>query len=300
MKVLRTPDERFENLPGFAFDPHYLEMGEVRVHYLDEGDPNSGEVFLCLHGEPSWSFLYRKMIPELAEVGRVLAPDFIGFGRSDKYTDFLAYTYDMHYNTIVDFIESLDLYNITLVCQDWGGLIGLTVAANNPDRFGRLVIMNTFLPTGEEEKPEAFIQWRAFAERLGVRLPVGRIIRGACANPDAIPDEVIAAYEAPFPDKEYKVGPAAFPLLVPMKPDDRGAAEMKLARQKLSKWQKPALVMFSDSDPIMRGGDHFFRRLIPGAANQPEITIKDAGHFLQEEKGEEIAGHIVAFIKRTS
>ncbi|NIY17972.1 MAG: alpha/beta fold hydrolase, partial [Nitrospinaceae bacterium] len=144
----------------------------MRLHYLDEGDANSGEVFLCLHGEPSWSFLYRKMIPILARSGRVLAPDFVGFGRSDKYTDLAAYTFDMHYDTIVHFIESLDLENITLICQDWGGLIGLTVAANYGERFGRLVIMNTYLPTGEEENPDAFLQWRAFTERLGLRLPV--------------------------------------------------------------------------------------------------------------------------------
>lgn len=297
--ILRTPDERFQNLPDFPFAPHYLNMGDVRVHFLDEGDSSSEEIFLCLHGEPSWSFLYRKMIPALASKGRVLAPDFVGFGRSDKYADIAAYTYQLHYDTIVHFIETLDIRNITLICQDWGGLIGLTVAANHPDRFARLVIMNTFLPIGKEVMPEAFLTWRKFAERLGMKLPVGRIIRGACANPDAIPDEVIAAYEAPFPENAYKAGAAAFPLLVPIDPNDPGAAEMRQARKLLSKWEKPVQIMFSDSDPIMKGGDRFFRRLIPSASKSPEITIEKAGHFLQEEKGEEIAEQVLAFLRRT-
>ncbi len=297
--ILRTPDEQFENLPDFPFEPNYLEMNDVRVHYLDEGPREGGETFLCLHGEPSWSFLYRKMIPILATKGRVLAPDFVGFGRSDKYAEIEAYSFGLHYDTIVHFIERLDLQAITLVCQDWGGLIGLTVAANQPDRFARLVILNTFLPSGNEQYPEAFMNWRTFAERTGLRLPVGRIIRGACANPGAIPNEVIAAYEAPYPERAYKAGAAAFPLLVPMSPDDPGAAEMREARKLLAKWEKPVQVMFSAKDPIMQGGDRFFRRLIPSAAESPEIIIEDAGHFLQEEKGEVIANEILAFLRRT-
>jgi haloalkane dehalogenase len=298
--ILRTPDHHFENLPAFPFEPNYIEMDDVRIHYLDEGPRDTSETFLCLHGEPSWSFLYRKMIPTLAAKGRILAPDFIGFGRSDKYTDIAAYTYQLHYDTIVHFIETLDLQNMTLICQDWGGLIGLTVAANHPDRFARLVIMNTFLPIGQEPLPEAFTTWRTFAERMGLRLPVGRIIRGACADPDALSDEVIAAYEAPFPEREYKAGAAAFPLLVPLTVNDPGAAEMRKARKLLAKWEKPVQILFSDSDPIMRGGDRFFRRLIPSAAESPDITIENAGHFLQEEKGEEIAEQILAFLRRTS
>lgn len=296
--VLRTPDDRFENLPDFPFEPHYLEMNDVRLHYLDEGPHDTGETFLCLHGEPSWSFLYRKMVPTLATKGRVMAPDFIGFGRSDKYADMDTYSFSLHYDTIVHFIHALDLQNLTLICQDWGGLIGLTVAANHPDRFARLVILNTFLPTGHEDKPEAFTNWRLFAERMGLKLPVGRVIRGACANPDAVSDEVIAAYEAPYPDQSYKAGAAIFPLLVPMSPEDPGAAEMRQARKLLAKWEKPVQILFSDKDPIMRGGDRFFRRLIPGAANSPEINIENAGHFLQEEQGPKIADEILAFLRR--
>jgi haloalkane dehalogenase len=239
------------------------------------------------------------MIPTLATKGRVLAPDFVGFGRSDKYADIDAYSFSLHYDTIVHFIQTLDLQAITLVCQDWGGLIGLTVAANHQERFARLVILNTFLPSGYDQMPEAFTNWRAFAERTGLRLPVGRVIRGACANPDAIPDEVIAAYEAPYPERAYKAGAAAFPRLVPMTPNDPGAAEMRQARKLLAKWEKPVQVMFSDKDPILQGGDRFFRRLIPSALKSPEITIKNAGHFLQEEKGEVIADEILAFLRRT-
>jgi haloalkane dehalogenase len=239
------------------------------------------------------------MIPILATKGRVLAPDFIGFGRSDKYADINTYTFNLHYNTIVFFIQALNLRNITLGCQDWGGLIGLTVAANHQDWFARLVILNTYLPTGKEQLPEPFFNWRTFVERTGLRLPVGRVIRGACANPDAIPDEVIAAYEAPFPEREYKAGAAAFPLLVPISPEDPGAVEMARARKLLAKWEKPVQILFSDKDPLLRGGDRFFRRLIPSAAKSPEITIENAGHFLQEEKGEVIADEILAFLRRT-
>jgi len=296
MSIIRTPEERFDNLPGFPFEPNYIEVGGVRVHYVDEGAGD--ELVLCLHGEPSWSYLYRKMIPILAEAGRVVAPDFVGFGRSDKYTEVDEYTYEMHRDTLIGFIEGLGLRNITVVVQDWGGLIGLRVATMIPERFARLVIMNTGLPTGEENTPEAFMQWRNFVESTP-DLPVGMIIKGATVTGKDLPAEVVAAYEAPFPGSEYKAGARAWPLMVPISPDAPAVPELKKARDGLAKWDKPALVMFSDQDPITRGGDKAFREKIPTAKDQPEIVIEGGGHFLQEDKGEEIASHIRDFMDRS-
>lgn len=295
MTVLRTPDDRFDNLPAYDFQPNYLQVGDTRLHYVDEGA--GGETILCLHGEPTWSYLYRHMIPPLAARYRVVAPDMIGFGKSDKYADEDAYSYHMHYEKLLGLVEALALRNITLVCQDWGGLLGLALAANEGHRFARLVVLNTFLPTGEEKISEAFLQWRAFSQKIGRRMQVGRLIAQTITQYE-LPNVIVAAYDAPYPDESYKAGAAVFPSLVPISPDMPGAAEMRAARESLASWPKPVQVMFSDGDPILGGADKFFRRLFPTAKDQPQITIRGAGHFLQEEKGAEIAANIIAFIER--
>ena len=298
--LIRTPDERFKDLPDFPYAPHYVTLQGHRIHYLDEGTAaTTGETFLCLHGEPSWSYLYRRMIPPLAGHGRVVAMDWVGFGRSDKLLAMEDYSFHMHYHTLTGFLTTLDLHGVTLICQDWGGLLGLTAAAEMPERFARLVIMNTFLPIGEEPPGAAFLQWRQFVERVGKKLQVGRMMARAFVREESKTAPIRAAYDAPFPNEEYRAGAAAFPLLVPLAPDDPGAAEMRQARRRLAGWHKPVLILFSDEDPITRGAGDFFRELIPGAAAQPATSIRGAGHFLQEDKGPEIAQKVLAFVKRS-
>lgn len=293
METLRTPDNRFENLPGYPFAPHYLEIEGLRIHYVDEG-PRSAAPVLLLHGEPSWSYLYRKMIPVIVAAGhRAVAPDLVGFGRSDKPVRREDYTYQRHVDWMRDLLHGLDLREITLVCQDWGGLIGLRLAAEHSDRFARIVAANTFLPTGDMPLGDAFHQWRQFSQEVPT-FPVGRIVQGGCAT--TLAPEVIDAYDAPFPDERYKAGARQFPTLVPASPDDPAAAANRKAWEVLWKWEKPFLTAFGDSDPITRGADRVLQETIPGAKGQPHTTIAGAGHFLQEDKGEELARVVVDFI----
>jgi len=293
MTALRTPDERFVDLPDFPYQPHYVEVpGGLRMHYIDEG---RGDPILCLHGEPSWCYLYRKMVPPLSRVGRVVAVDLIGFGRSDKPLGREAYTYALHHDALVSLIKQLDLKRITLVCQDWGGLLGLPIATEMPDRFARLVIMNTGLPISGKPLSPAFMAWKAYATRSN-DLNVGQVLQNATVS--NLSPAVVAAYDAPYPDPTYKGGALQFPNLVPISEDAEALPHMRKAAEALKSWNKPALVMFSDKDPVTAGGEKFFRAIIPSANAEPEITIHDAGHFLQEDKGEEIAAKIVEFISR--
>jgi haloalkane dehalogenase len=295
-EVLRTPDERFANLPGYPFAPRYVEVGGLRMHYVEAGSPDADPVLL-LHGEPSWSYLYRKMIPILGAAGhRAIAPDLIGFGRSDKPADRAAYTYRGHLDWLAGFVTALDLRRITLVCQDWGGLLGLRLALAHEDRFARIVAANTALPDGEGRPNAAFLLWRLFSQ-LAPDLPIGRIVGAGCAT--ALPPAVRAAYDAPFPNRRYKAGARQFPVLVPTGPNDPQAARNRAAWARLARWEKPFLTAFSDGDPITRGGERAFLKRVPGARDQPHTIIEGAGHFLQEDKGEELARVVVDFIART-
>jgi len=296
MEYARTPDERFADLPGYPFAPHYADVGGLRMHYIDEG-PRDGEVVLMLHGEPSWSYLYRKMIPPIVAAGlRAIAPDLIGFGRSDKPLALEDYTYARHVAWVTSLVEQLDLRGATLVGQDWGGLIGLRVVAENPDRFARIVAANTFLPTGDNPPGEAFLRWQTFSQTVP-ELPIGRIIANGCRTP--LPPEVVAAYEAPFPEERYKAGARIFPKLVPTAPDDPASEDNRRAWEVLKRWEKPVLCAFSDEDPITRNADRVLQALIPGTKGQPHTTITGGGHFLQEDRGAELADAIVRFVQAT-
>ncbi len=287
MDVFRTPDERFANLPGYPYEPHYLEVDGLRLHHIDEG---SGPTVLCFHGEPTWSYLYRHMLDRLVESGhRVVCPDFAGFGRSDKPTDQAWYTYDRHVEMVTRHLDQIELEDVTVVVQDWGGPIGLRWAVEHADQVGRLVVLNTGLFTGRVSK--GFMAWREFAERTP-DLPIGMIVQGATTT--ELAPEVVAAYEAPFPTPESKAGAQRFPLLVPLGPDEPGVTEMLAVRDELSRWDKPALIAFSDTDPVFpypKAGDRF-TELIPTAGEQ--IRIEGAAHFLQEDRGNEIADAMLA------
>ncbi len=302
MKALRTPDDRFADLPDFPFEPHYLEIadrdrGTLRVHHLDEG-PRDAAPVLLMHGEPSWSFLYRHVIPPLVAAGhRVVAPDLVGFGRSDKPTERSDYTYARHVDWMSQVVfEALDLRDATFFGQDWGGLIGLRLVAAQPDRFARVVIGNTGLPDGSMRPSKAFLDWQQFSQEAEV-FPVGVIVNGGSATD--LPPEVIAAYDAPFPDDTYLAGARIFPTLVPTSPDDPAVPDNLAAWNVLESFERPFLCAYSDQDAITRGGDRPFRERVPGAQGQPHTTIEGGGHFLQEDRGPELAAVIDEFIRST-
>lgn len=286
MQPLRTPDARFVGLPDFPFAPHYTEIANpggpsLRIHYLDEGPPSSAPVLL-LHGEPSWCYLYRHMIPSLAARGhRVLAPDLVGFGRSDKPALRTDYTFERHVDWMSTWLTALDLRDITLFCQDWGGLIGLRLVARFPERFARVVAANTGLPVGGGKAPFAFRLWVAFSQLIP-RFPVGWLVSKGTVRGLTAPEK--AAHDAPFPDESCKQGVRQFPLLVPVTDAHASVAECKQAWQVLSRFDRPFLTAFSDGDPITRGGDRIFQERIPGAKGQPHTIIRHAGHFLQEDQ----------------
>jgi haloalkane dehalogenase len=301
MKKLRTPEHCFEGLSGFPYEPHYEEIpdldgGTMRVHHLDEGPAGSDQTVLLLHGEPSWSYLYRHMIPVLVEAGfRVVAPDLVGFGRSDKPTPRTEYTYARHVEWMRSLLfDRLALSRITLVCQDWGGLIGLRLLAEHPDRFERAVAANTFLPTGDRPPGDAFLNWLELSQTVE-EFPTGAIVNLGCTT--ELTPEVIAAYDAPFPDQSYTEGARQFPTLVPISPDDPAAAANRRAWEVLEAMELPFLTAFSDGDPITAGGDKILQARIPGAKGRAHVTIEGGGHFLQEDRGPELARVVVDFVR---
>ena len=303
MEALRTPEERFTDLPDYPFEPNYAEIrdgegGTLRVHYLDEGPADAAPVLL-VHGEPSWSYLYRHMVPILVNAGhRVVVPDLVGFGRSDKPTRQTDYSYARHVAWLSELVfDHLDLRDATFFGQDWGGLLGLRLVAAEPDRFTRVVIGNSGLPTGHGPASEAFLRWQRFSQTTPV-FPVGDLVGRACTT--ELSAAVVAAYDAPFPDDTFKAGARIFPSFVPTNPDDPETAPNQAAWRVLEAFQKPFLCAFSDSDPVTAGGDAPFLAKVPGARGRQHPTIVGAGHFLQEDAGPELAAVIRDFISDTS
>lgn len=296
MKLLRTPEERFENLLDYPFKPNYLEVGEgIRIHYVDEGPKDSKEICLLMHGEPTWSYLYRKMIPIIVKAGyRTIAPDCVGFGKSDKPTSRDDHTYLKHVQWLTEWMERLDLKNITLFCQDWGSLFGLRMAAENPERFSRIVLSNGALPTGDQKPNEAFLAWRAASLNM-TTFDLRRVVQSGTKR--TLTEEELDAYDAPFPDESYKEGGRILPSLVPISPDDPESERNRAANQVFMKWEKPFLTCFADSDPVTAGADKLYQQVIPGTKGQKHTTIKNASHFVQEDAGPQLAEKVVQFIK---
>ncbi len=302
MKTLRTPDDRFQDLADYAFDPNYVEIddsegGKLRVHYVDEG-PRDADPVLLMHGEPTWSYLYRHMIPRFVAAGhRAIAPDLVGFGRSDKPTERSDYTYARHVFWMGEVLRHLNLRNITLFCQDWGGLIGLRLWAEMPERFARIVVANTALPTGDHPMGDAFVSWRNFSQEVP-EFRAGRIVFGGTTS--KLSDAEVLAYDAPFPDETYQAGARQFPMLVPDRPDDPASEPNRQAWQVIRGLDTPVLTAFGADDRVMAGIDKVFQKLCPGAAGQPHVILPDAAHFLQEDVGQELSDLTLDFIERTS
>ena len=289
--VLRTPDERFRALPGFSYEPKYVEVEGLRMAFVEQG---AGDPILMLHGEPTWSYLYRHMIPPLAGAGRVIAPDLIGFGRSDKPAATNAYSYKSHTRWLRAFIQKLDLRKITMLCQDWGGSLGLRILAEQPERFARLVAMNTGISIGDP-RSEAFYKWRRFSQRVE-SLDVPALMRNTLRKRQ-LTDAEAAAYGAPFPSKEYQTGALVFPRLVPVRRDHAGAYDNRVAIERLKTLDLPVLLPWGEEDAITAPAEPFLRSIFRNVA--PPLWIRGAGHFIQEDAGEEVAGHVVAWIKET-
>ena len=289
VEAYRTPDDRFDRLPDYPFAPHYIDQDGLRMHYVDEG---GGRPVLLLHGEPTWSFLYRKIIPPVSAVARTVAPDLFGFGRSDKPLSLDDYSYDFHCRTIERFVDELDLRDTTVVVQDWGGPIGLRLAATRPDRFSRAVIMNTAVGAGRAPS-ETWLRFRELVRAAGTDLQAGRLVRVSCRT--AISDEVEQAYDAPFPVPEAKAGMLAFPELVPTDPGHPTERSMLAAREAIERWEGETLVLFSDSDPIF--STDVGQRWVDRLANAlPLEIVEGAGHMLQEDAGEQIGERIARFV----
>ena len=294
MEILRTPDDRFAALPGYAFEPRYAEVDGLRMHYVDEGPPDAPPVLL-LHGEPTWSYLYRRMVPVIAGAGyRAIAPDLVGFGRSDKPAAIEDYSFARHVGWTWSLCEAIGLDGMTLVGQDWGSLVGLRLVAEHPERFARVVMANGFLPTGDVPPNESWFRFRDATQKAEV-FDVQRFVQAGCVR--TLEPDVRAAYDAPFPEERFKAAARAFPLLVPVSPDDPAAPANRAAWEVLSRWRKPFLTAFGDSDKIFKGLDRFLQGAIRGASGQPHTVIEAAGHFIQEDKGEELAGVIVDWLR---
>lgn len=293
MQVLRTPDERFEHLEGYPFAPRYTDVGGLRMHHVELGPPPAAPVLL-LHGEPTWSYLYRHMIPIIAAAGhRAIAPDFIGCGRSDKPASTREYSYEAHVDWTAAWIEANALRDITLVCQDWGSLIGLRLVGEHPEWFARVVVANGFLPAGDRPLPLAFKLWQVFA-RFSPVFPVRAVVRAGCVR--ALSAGALRGYAAPFPGGRYKAAIRAFPRLVPSSPRDPAAPANRRAWDVLREWRRPFLTAFADGDPVFRGLDRVLQQRIPGAAGQEHQTVRAAGHFIQEDAGPELAEIVARFI----